>query len=356
MNRKKYPLVSACLTPDLVDTFNGLWNQVGNTPLIELKYLYKDLEKSIFVKCEQCNLSGSIKDRAVLYILNKAYLNCEIHPFDTITGLFSSNFSIATAHIAKILGHAAVIYTTGSKQKHSEHLITSEGAEITRIDEMLYEDAQLDDFMETLEADELNTFSPERFKSLYTTAIHAQTTGREICQQLEAIHLKASAFVGGVGSGDTFTGIAKQLRAVDHRMKFYPVCNDKHFVINKDDCIRELSTGSIPDIDQEIKIHEPIGIRKSEAIAIANKLKEQTGISIGISSGANLVGAIKAKEELGTDAVVVTLFFDDGRRCQEDTLLKADTDVSDEATSLDISFLGYRSIPKLKQPLINAYL
>lgn len=350
-------MVSACLRPDLVDIFNSLWNQVGNTPLIELKYLYKGAEKSIYVKCEQYNLSGSIKDRAVLYILNKAYLNCQIHPFDTITGFFSDNFSIATAHIAKNLGHTAVIYIAGSKRKHCENLITNEGAEITRIDEIVYGGgAPLDNRTDTLKTDGINAFSPKRFKGLYTMAAHTETTGREIWQQLEGVNLRPDAFVAGIGSGETFTGIANYLKSMDSNIKFYPVGNFKSLVLNNEDWIAELSTDLMQHTDQETKVSEVTCVRRIEAIAIANKLKEQIGISVGITSGANIIGAIKAKEELGADAVVVTLFFDDGRRSVDDTLLKVEAGILDDELTSDISFLGYRSIPKLKQSLINAYL
>jgi cysteine synthase len=356
MNRRKYPLVSACLTPDLTNRFNDLWNLVGNTPLIELQYLYKGRQKSIFVKCEQYNLSGSIKDRAVLYILNKAYLNCQIHPFDTITGFFSNNFSIATAHIAKMLGHAAVIYTAGNKRKHCESLITNEGAEIMRIDEVACGGKSLDYQTGTLKTDEVTAFSPKRFKGLYTMAVHEQTTGREIWRQLEAVNLRPNAFVAGIGSGETFTGIANYLKSVDNNIKFYPVGNFKTLVLNKEDWIAELSTGLMQHTDQETKISEVTCVRRSEAIAIANKLKEQIGISIGITSGANIIGAIKAKEELGTDAVVVTLFFDDGKRCLDDALPEIEASMLDSEIASDISFLGYRSVPKLRQSLIDAYL
>lgn len=361
MNKsRKYPLVSACLTPDLADTLNGLWHLVGNTRLVELHYLYKGREGRIFVKCEQDNLSGSIKDRAVLYILNKAYLNGQIHPFDTVIESFSSNFSnnfgIATAHIAKTLGHAVLIYTLESKRKHCEALIARTGAEVALIDEVMAERLHVDYQPNTLKMDELNMFSPKQFKGLYATEIHERSTGPEIWQQLETLHLKPHAFVAGVGSGDTLTGIGKYFKSMDRNTAIYPVGNFETLALNGTDCIAELSTLFVQDVAREIEVQETTYVRKTEALMIAHKLAKQTGLATGITSGANLLGAIKVKEALGPEAVVVTLLFDNGRKTFANSGTPQMPPVGNEGVSQDISFTGYRIIPRLKWPLMDAYL
>src|SRR5690606_36139445 len=102
-------VVSKCLSPQLDSKFKHLWCLVGNTPMFELRYNHKGKNASIFVKCENYNLTGSIKDRMALYILYKAYMHCAIRPSDTIIEATSGNTGIAFSAIGKALGHQVKI-------------------------------------------------------------------------------------------------------------------------------------------------------------------------------------------------------------------------------------------------------
>ncbi|RYD93350.1 MAG: pyridoxal-phosphate dependent enzyme, partial [Sphingobacteriales bacterium] len=103
------PALNACLSPELDSKFKHLWHLVGNTPMLELHFVYSGRPGRIFVKCEQYNLTGSIKDRMALYILYQAYKQCRIRPGDTIIEATSGNTGIAFAAIGKALGHPVKI-------------------------------------------------------------------------------------------------------------------------------------------------------------------------------------------------------------------------------------------------------
>ena len=118
-------IVDPCLSPELRTKFNHLWHLVGNTPMLELHYKYKGKQDKIYVKCENFNLTGSIKDRMALYILYKAYLNGHILPGDIIIEATSGNTGIAFSAIGKALGHQVKIIRPDWLSKERMDIIKS---------------------------------------------------------------------------------------------------------------------------------------------------------------------------------------------------------------------------------------
>ena len=200
-------MFSKCLSPELDSRFKHLWCLVGNTPMLELQYSYKGKAGRIYVKCENYNLTGSIKDRMALYIMYKAYMNCQIQPDDVIIEATSGNTGISFSAIGKALGHQVKIIMPNWLSKERIDIIKSMGADIQLVSK------EEGGFLGSIELSEKlaqqgGVFLPRQFENQFNAEAHELTTGREIGLQLASQGLVADAFVAGVGTGGTVMGVA----------------------------------------------------------------------------------------------------------------------------------------------------
>ncbi|MDQ1090127.1 PLP-dependent cysteine synthase family protein, partial [Siphonobacter sp. SORGH_AS_1065] len=179
---------------DLSEKFNHLWHLVGNTPMLEIFYTLEGISRSIFVKCEHYNLTGSIKDRMALYILDQAYRQGKINPSDTIVEATSGNTGIAFSALGKALGHSVRIIMPNWLSRERIDIIQSLGADITLVSK------EEGGFLGSIRlSEELaaqgGVFLPQQFENQYNAEAHERTTGPEIWRQLDLINKKPDAFV-----------------------------------------------------------------------------------------------------------------------------------------------------------------
>src|SRR5690606_15190829 len=203
--------VHKCLSPELDHRFSHLWCLVGNTPMLELQYTYKGKLGRIFVKCENYNLTGSIKDRMALYILYKAYMNCQISPSDMIVEATSGNTGIAFSAIGRSLGHTVKIIMPNWLSKERIDIIKSLGAEIQLISKEeggFLVSIQLSEYL----ADRGGVSLLRRIENQYNAAAHEFITGKDIALQLRDRNLVAEALFAGVGTGGTLIGVGRQFQ------------------------------------------------------------------------------------------------------------------------------------------------
>ncbi|WP_370901226.1 PLP-dependent cysteine synthase family protein [Chryseobacterium gossypii] len=348
--------IGACLSPELDNRFKHLWSVVGNTPMLELHYNYKGKPGKIYVKCENYNLTGSIKDRMALYILYKAYLNCQIHPDDTIIEATSGNTGIAFSAIGRALGHRVKIIMPNWLSKERIDIIKSMGADIELISK------EQGGFLGSIRlSEELaakgGVFLPRQFENKYNAEAHELTTGREIVLQLASKGLKADAFVAGVGTGGTVMGTGKQLKKHNPEIKIHPLEPMESPTLTTgykvgSHRIQGISDEFIPAIVQLDGLDKVICAADGDSIIVAQKLAQQLGLAMGISSGANVIGAIKLKEELGDEAVVVTLFPDDNKKYLSTDLVREEP-MKDDYISKDLNFIKFSPIPRLEKSLLG---
>ncbi|MEJ5053330.1 PLP-dependent cysteine synthase family protein [Sphingobacterium sp. MYb382] len=346
---------SKCLSPKLDSTFKHLWCLVGNTPMLELQYTYKGKASHIYVKCEQYNLTGSIKDRMALYILYKAYMNCAIRPSDVIVEATSGNTGIAFSAIGKALGHEVKIIMPNWLSKERIDIIKSMGADIQLISK------EEGGFLGSIRlSEELATqggvFLPRQFENQYNAEAHELTTGREIVMQLDSLGKVADAFVAGVGTGGTVMGVGNCLRKTNPFVKIHPLEPAESPTLTTgykvgSHRIQGISDEFIPAIVQLDQLDAVIQASDGDSILMAQKLSRQLGLAVGISSGANVIGAIKLKEEMGEDATVVTLLCDDNKKYLSTDLVKEEP-IQDGFVSTDVSFDGFHPISRLTKQLI----
>ncbi|WP_345954314.1 PLP-dependent cysteine synthase family protein [Mucilaginibacter sp. PAMB04168] len=349
--------LTAGLSTELESKFNNLWHLVGNTPMLELQYQHKGKSGCIYVKCEHYNLTGSIKDRMALYIMYKAYLNGNVRPGDTIVEATSGNTGIAFAAIGRALGHSVKIILPNWLSKERIDIIKSMGAEVILISKEqggFLGSIALAEYM----ANEFsNIFLPQQFENLYNAEAHETTTGPEIWQQLASIGKQPDAIVAGVGTGGTIMGIGKYLKTQQPGIKTHPLepaesptLTTGHKVGSHR--IQGISDEFIPAILKLDEMDQVIQAHDGDAILMAQKLARQLGLAVGISSGANLIGAIKLQEQMGYNATIVTMLCDDNKKYLSTDLMK-DEPVKEGYLSTNVDFTGYHPISRLKDTYIK---
>jgi cysteine synthase A len=341
---------AACLTADLESKFEHLWHLVGNTPMLELHYTYKGAPGKIYVKCEHYNLTGSVKDRMALNILFEAYKNCAIKPSDTIIEATSGNTGIAFAAIGKALGHTVKIIMPNWLSKERIDIIRSMGAEVILVSK------EEGGFLGSIKmCEELaamgGVFLPRQFENRYNEEAHEKTTGMEIWKQLDKAGLIPDAFVAGVGTGGTVMGVGKRLKAHNPMIKIHPLEPAESPTLTTgykagSHRIQGISDEFIPEIVKLDELDEVIQANDGDAIIMAQKLARELGLAVGISSGANVIGAIKLKQKLGVEAVVVTLLCDSNKKYLSTDLVKEEC-IKEAFISTNTIFTGYDPIDRL---------
>lgn len=341
--------------PSVQVRLKNLWQLVGNTPMLELRYQYKGQPGRIFVKCEHYNLTGSIKDRMALYIMHKAYETESIQPADKIIEATSGNTGISFSAIGKAMGHEVNIIMPNRLSRERMDIIQGFGAEITTVTKEqggFLGSIQLSEQMAALGG----AFLPKQFSNNYNAEAHEKTTGPEIFQQLQQLNLQPDAFVAGVGTGGTVMGIGNYLRSKSSHITIHPLEPSESPTLTTgyksgSHRIQGISDEFIPAIVQLDKLDETIQAGDGDAIIMAQKLSAQLGLAVGISSGANVVGAIKLAQKLGKDSVVVTILPDSNKKYLSTDLMKKEP-VKEGYISTDTHFTDYLPIARLAAPVL----
>jgi cysteine synthase A len=339
--------------------FRHLWHLVGNTPMLELHYTCSGSAGRIFVKCEHYNLTGSIKDRMALYILDQAYQTGSIRAGHRIVEATSGNTGIAFASIGRILGHPVTIIMPDWLSKERTDIIKSLGAEV-----ILVSKAQ-GGFQGSIRlSEELaakgQVFLPRQFDNWCNPSAHEATTGPEIWEQLASRGLAPHAFVAGVGTGGTVMGVGAYLRKKNSSIRIHPLepaesptLTTGHKVGTHR--IQGISDEFIPPIVHLAELDEIVQAHDGDAILMAQKLSRELGLAVGISSGANVVGAIRLARSLGPQANVVTVLPDSNKKYLSTDLLR-DQPSRAGYLSAEVRFTGYEPISRLSHPVLEAIL
>lgn len=333
------------------DKFNHLWNLIGKTPMLEIIYEYKKKIRKIYVKCEHYNLTGSIKDRMALYILQQAYLQGAINKGDIIVEATSGNTGISFSAIGKGLGHDVKIIMPDWLSKERIDIIKSLGAEVILVSKDEGGFLGSITLSEKIAAENKNIFLPKQFENIYNAEAHEKTTAKEIWMQLQSMDLTPDAFVAGVGTGGTIMGVGKYLRTRNEKIKIHPLEPKESPTLSTghkvgSHRIQGISDEFIPAIVKFDKLNEVVQASDGDSIIMAQKLAKQLGVAVGISSGANIIGAIQLQNKLGDDAVVVTVLSDSNKKYLSTDLMKTEP-IKESYISPGVEFIDYKAIGRL---------
>jgi cysteine synthase A len=341
---------ATCLSFEMEKKFSQLRNLIGNTPMLELHFTYQGKPGKIYAKYESFNLTGSVKDRMALNILYQAYQEGAIKPGDTIIEATSGNTGISFAAIGTRLGHPVMIIMPNWLSKERIDIIRSLGAEVVLLSK------EEGGFLGSIAMCEAlaakgNVFLPRQFSNSHNTSAHEKTTGTEILEQLLRNGLAPNAFVAGVGTGGTVMGVSAVLKQYNPAIKIHPLEPAESPTLTTgykvgSHRIQGISDEFIPAIVKLEELDEVIQAHDGDAIIMAQKLAKQLGLAVGISSGANVIGAIKLQQEMGPEAIVVTILADSNKKYLSTDLMKEEP-VKPGYLSSETTFTDYETINRL---------
>lgn len=335
------------MNSEIAAKFAGIEKMTGNTPMLEISFTYKGKARKVYAKAEYLSLTGSIKDRVALYIMKKAYETGAIKSGDIVAEATSGNTGIAFSAISSFLGHKAVIYMPDWMSRERITLMKSFGAEVRLVSR------EQGGFLGSIKmtralAKDGGVFLPEQFTNEDNCDAHFYTTGEEISRQLSSVGLTADAVVAGVGTGGTVMGIGRRLRQDNPNVKIYPLEPLNSPTLSTgykvgSHRIQGISDEFIPDILKLSECDEVVSVDDIDSIIVAQRLSREFGIGVGISSGANLLGAVIAGDRLGDDAVITTTFADDNKKYLSTDYSNEFTPAEDSISS-QLVFTGVRAI------------
>ena len=330
---------------------SGLSSLIGNTPLLAINFTYNGEERVIYAKAENLNMTGSIKDRMAFHILSNAYQRGILKPGDRLIEATSGNTGISIAAIGRAMGHPVTIFMPDWMSDERKNLIRSLGSDIRLVSKEEGGFLGSIQMAEDLANTNVDTFLPRQFSNEDNIDAHYTTTGPELWWQLRFRNLKPHAFVAGVGTGGTVMGVGKFLKEQDPEIKIHPLepansptMSTGHKVGKHR--IQGISDEFIPSIVKLDELDPIVSIDDGDAIIMAQKLSMELGIAVGISSGANFLGALKVQNELGPQSTIVTVFADSNKKYLSTDLMH-DEPIKDGFLSPHIDLLKFRAFKRV---------
>jgi cysteine synthase A len=287
---------------------------IGNTPLVRLNHLPHADCAEVLAKLESANPGGSIKDRIALSMILDAEQRGLIQKGATIVEPTAGNTGLGLAIVARARGYRAILTMPENVSVEKRTLLTTFGAEILLTPESDGMAGAIWEAEEILRRTK-NAHMPNQFRNPANPAIHRRTTGREI---LEATQGRVDAFVTGVGTGGTLTGVAEALRERVPNVRIVAVEPAASAVLSGGrpgpTRIDGLGAGFVPEVLNVALINEVISVTEKDAYATMRAISEVEGYLVGMSSGANVFAALRVAEKLGPKKRVVTTLCDTGER------------------------------------------
>lgn len=299
-----------------VDSASAL---IGSTPLLAIDYRFDGAPRRLYAKYELMNMTGSVKDRMAAHIIRWAYDRGELRAGAIIVEVSSGNTGISFAALGRALGHPVRIYMPSWMSRERVQLLNNFGAEVVPVS---YEQGGFVGALKMADAygrEHGDVYLPRQFDNPANIEAHEETTGPEIERQLAAFDRRVDAFVAGVGTGGTVMGVSRYLKRSGRKVYAHPLepANSPTLRTGRKvgkHRIQGISDEFIPSILDLDELDPVVDVWDGDAILMAQELCRSLGLAVGISSGANFLGALQLIERLGPDATVVTVFPDSNKK------------------------------------------
>jgi cysteine synthase A len=292
---------------------NSPLDLIGNTPVVRLNRLAGPEHAAVWGKLENFNPGGSVKDRICLSMIEAAERAGRLKPGDTIVEPTSGNTGIGLALVASVKGYRLILTMPETMSTERRALLMAYGAEIVLTPDSKGMHAAVRK-AEELIAEHPDYFMPQQFSNPANPQVHRETTAVELLQQFERI----DAFVAGVGTGGTITGVGQVLREKMPGIVVVAVEPARSPVLSHGEPgfhgIQGIGAGFVPGILDQDVYDEVFTVTDEDAAECARHLARHEGILVGISSGANCHAALQIARRLGPGKTVVTVFADTGER------------------------------------------
>ena len=290
--------------------YNNVLDLIGKTPIVKLNNIQS--ENNIFLKLEKYNIGGSIKDRAVLGMIEDLMESGDIKKGDTIVEATSGNTGIALSMIGKLKGLKIIIVMPSSMSKERRDLMKAYGADIILTGEGGMQ-ASMDKASELISSNG-SYKSLKQFENKSNPKKHYATTAIEIYEDIKNIDI----FVCGIGTGGTISGVGKYLKELNKDIKIIGVEPESSPLISKGHSgphkIQGIGAGFIPQNYKAEYVDNVVPVTDEDAIRTAVEFAKKEGILVGISSGAAIYTAIEIAKKLGKGKKVLALSPDGGEK------------------------------------------
>lgn len=294
--------------------YKNITELVGQTPIISLNHLVTDHMAEVYVKMESFNPGSSVKDRIALAMIEKAETDGTLKKGDTIVEPTSGNTGIGLAWVGAAKGYKVIIVMPETMSIERRQLIQAYGAQLV----LTPGDQGMKGAIEKANqiAKELDAFLPMQFENPSNPAIHQTTTGPEILQAFNTIGL--DAFVAGVGTGGTISGVSHVLKEKFPDLKVYAVEANESAILSGEQPgphkIQGISAGFIPKTLDTDSYDQIIRVTSDNALETGRLVGSKEGFLVGISSGAAIHAALQVAKELGKGKKVLAIIPDTGER------------------------------------------
>ena len=287
---------------------------IGGTPLVRLNRVVREGWAEVVGKVESMNPAGSVKDRIALSMIVAAERDGRLKPGDTIVEPTSGNTGIGLAMVAAVKGYRLIVAMPEDMSLARRDLLARYGAEIVltpAIEGMTGAVYAAQEMMN----ENPSYFMAQQFENPANPDVHRRTTAKEI---LEATGGRLDAFVVGVGTGGTITGVGEVLKAQSPDVRIIAVEPARSPVLQGGragiTAIQGIGAGFAPGILNREVMDEIMSVDDEEAIDMSRRLAREEGLLVGISAGANVVAALKIAKQMGQGKRVVTVLPDTGER------------------------------------------
>jgi cysteine synthase A len=284
---------------------------IGSTPLIRLNRVSDEFE--ILGKLEAANPGGSVKDRIAVSMIEAAESAGKLKPGDTIVEPTSGNTGIGLAMVAAVKGYNLKLTMPDDMSIERRTLLSLYGADIVLTPAIEGMSGAV--FAAEEMVSKFGYFMPQQFLNQANPDIHRVTTAEEI---IEATGGKLDAFVAGVGTGGTITGVGEVLKARLARVLVVAVEPERAPVLSggrpSPHAIQGIGAGFMPGVLNREIIDEVVTVSDDDAIAMTRRLTKEEGLLVGISAGANVAASLEVASALGKNDKVVTMLPDTGER------------------------------------------
>ncbi len=293
---------------------SSVLEHIGNTPLMRLYALETPGSAQVLAKLENLNPGGSTKDRAALAMIQDAEAQGRLRPGMTIVEPTGGNMGISLALVGAAKGYRVAITMPESVPMERRRLVTRFGATVHLTPAITGMEGAIQAAQRMLDQDTRMVIL-EQFSNPANARAHREGTGREI---LDATSGRVDAFVAGVGTGGTITGVGEALKAANASVLVVAVEPATSPLLSQghagDHGILGIGADFVPSLLDRAIIDEVVTVDTKDAIDTTKRLAQEMGLLVGISSGANVMAALLLAKRLGEGKVVVTVLPDTGER------------------------------------------
>ena len=287
---------------------------IGGTPMVRLHRITDPAKATVYAKLESRNPGGSVKDRIALAMIEDAEAHGRLKPGSVIVEPTSGNTGIGLAMAGAVKGYHVILTMPETMSAERVALLKGYGAEVVLTPA---EDGMTGavKHAEELVRRTANAFMPQQFQNPANPEVHRRTTAQEI---LQALPDGVDAFVAGVGTGGTITGVGEVLKATHPHAIVVAVEPKGSPVLSGGEAgphlIQGIGAGFIPQVLNRSVIDDIVQVTDEDAYRVSKRLGREEGLSVGLSSGAACSAALQVAQRLGANKAVVVMFPDSGER------------------------------------------